>query len=268
MAESTPRPAAQAGKTTSGWNTSGSRPRGSGCWGPPTYKPEFWDKIQELDQWTNKYDPVMTCMPLGLPRHGTPRRIVQTDKDVIFFYPINADYGGGNNEYRDIPTDGRALTEAAAEPHDVLWAKRRTLGRGYARHRLHQLRRFDVVGTRRLHPLHQHAHHRESSRASEMSSDYDMTIEDPEMFLEPWVMPTRVLPLDVRRRRSGRSARIAKCTKRATSRVRFDTENCRARQLESHWRHRVCKRRGLYPSCGARRMAETAALVVDDVVPR
>ena len=22
---------------------------------------------------------------------------------------------------------------------------------------------------------------------------YDMTIEDPEMFLEPWVMPTRVL---------------------------------------------------------------------------
>src|SRR5712691_375651 len=52
----------------------------------PVYKPEFWDKIQELDQWTNKYDPVMTCQPLGLPRHGTPRRIIQTDKDVLFFY--------------------------------------------------------------------------------------------------------------------------------------------------------------------------------------
>jgi hypothetical protein len=24
---------------------------------------------------------------------------------------------------------------------------------------------------------------------------YDMTIEDPEVFLEPWVMPTRVLTL-------------------------------------------------------------------------
>ena len=24
---------------------------------------------------------------------------------------------------------------------------------------------------------------------------YDMTIEDPEVLLEPWVMPTRVLPL-------------------------------------------------------------------------
>ena len=77
----------------------------------PMYKPEHWNKVIELDQWTNKYDPVMTCKPLGLPRHGTPTRIVQTDKDVIFFYPINADYGGGNNEYRNIPTDGRALTE-------------------------------------------------------------------------------------------------------------------------------------------------------------
>lgn len=40
----------------------------------PVYKPEYWDKIQELDQWTNKYDPVMTCQPLGIPRHGTPSR--------------------------------------------------------------------------------------------------------------------------------------------------------------------------------------------------
>src|SRR6185436_19617137 len=40
----------------------------------PIYKPEFWDKIQELDQWTNKYDPIMTCQPMGLPREGTPSR--------------------------------------------------------------------------------------------------------------------------------------------------------------------------------------------------
>ena len=38
----------------------------------PNYKPEFWDKIQELDQWTNKYDPVMTCQPLGLPGRAHP----------------------------------------------------------------------------------------------------------------------------------------------------------------------------------------------------
>ena len=30
----------------------------------PLYKPEFWDKVQELDMWTNKYDPLMTCQTL------------------------------------------------------------------------------------------------------------------------------------------------------------------------------------------------------------
>jgi hypothetical protein len=30
----------------------------------------------------------------------------------------------------------------------------------------------------------------------------------------------------------------------------------------------ACKRRGFCPSCGGRRMAETAALLVDDVLPR
>ena len=86
-----------------------------GVLGRPIYKPELWDHIQELDMWTNKYDPVMTCKPLGLPRHGTPTRIVQNDIDVIFFYPINADYGGGNNEYRNIPTDGRARSALAED---------------------------------------------------------------------------------------------------------------------------------------------------------
>ena len=36
----------------------------------PVYKPEHWDKVQQLDMWTNKEDPVMTCQPLGIPRQG------------------------------------------------------------------------------------------------------------------------------------------------------------------------------------------------------
>jgi hypothetical protein len=72
----------------------------------PVYKPEYWEKVQELDMWTNKYDPVMTCQPLGVPREGPPRRIIQTDKDVVFFYQ-GGDAGGGYGEYRIIPTDNR-----------------------------------------------------------------------------------------------------------------------------------------------------------------
>jgi hypothetical protein len=49
----------------------------------------------------------MTCQPLGIPRHGPPRRIVQSDRDVIFFYTQYADGGGGAGEYRIIPIDGR-----------------------------------------------------------------------------------------------------------------------------------------------------------------
>ena len=36
--------------------------------------------------WTNKYDPVMTCQPLGVPRQGPPRRIYQTENDITFLY--------------------------------------------------------------------------------------------------------------------------------------------------------------------------------------
>ena len=44
----------------------------------------------------------------------------------------------------------------------------------------------------------------------------------------------------------------------------------RVRCEDCHHEHLVafsCKRRGFCPSCGARRMAETAALLVDDVLP-
>jgi hypothetical protein len=58
---------------------------------PPIYKPEFWDKVQELDMWTNKYDPCSRasrsvsrararrqdpsdCQRRGLPVRGGGRR--------------------------------------------------------------------------------------------------------------------------------------------------------------------------------------------------
>jgi hypothetical protein len=44
-------------------------------------------------------------------------------------------------------------------------------------------------------------------------------------------------------------------------RVRF--EDCHNEHLVAF----SCKRRGFFPSCGARRMAESAALLVDDILP-
>jgi len=73
----------------------------------PLYKPQHWDKVIELDMWTNKEDPVMTCQPLGLPRQGPPRRIMQTENDIVFLYGQFPDAGGGYPEFRVVPTDGR-----------------------------------------------------------------------------------------------------------------------------------------------------------------
>jgi hypothetical protein len=159
--------------------------------GRPTYKPEYWDKVQELDMWTNKYDPVMTCQPLGVPREGPPRRIYQTDRDVTFLY-MGGDAGGGYGEYRVIPTDGRphgkeadfditymgdtvgrwegdTLVLDSVAFTDMTW-----LGRGGLFHsdQMHVIERFTRQGDALL---------------------YDVTVEDPGVLVEPWVLPTRVV---------------------------------------------------------------------------
>src|SRR5579863_9735575 len=36
----------------------------------PLYKPEFWEKVQKLDQNGNTEDPSFGCKPAGVPRMG------------------------------------------------------------------------------------------------------------------------------------------------------------------------------------------------------
>ena len=157
----------------------------------PVYKPEFWDKVQADDQWTNKEDPVMTCQPLGIPRQGTPTRIIQTASDVIFFYNEYSDYGGGNySEYRDIPVDrkpraktveayyfglpvgkweGDTLVIDSTNFVDTTW-----FGRGGL-----------------FHSANMHMIEKLTRKGDEIV--YQVTIEDPDVLIEPWVMPDKIL---------------------------------------------------------------------------
>ncbi len=165
-----------------------------GILGHPSYKPELWDHIQELDMWTNKYDPVMTCKPLGLPRHGTPTRIIHTDKDLVMFYPANADYGGGNNEFRSVPIDGR---ERSALDMSLTTFYGVGLGKWEGDTLVIESINFDdstwLGRGGYIHSTSMRIIERLTRVGNELF--YDMTIEDPEVFLEPWVMPTRVLSL-------------------------------------------------------------------------
>jgi hypothetical protein len=159
----------------------------------PVYKPEHWDKIQEMDMWTNKFDPIMTCQPMGIPRSGTPRRIFHTANDITLFY-TTSDYGGGNREYRMIPTDGRQHDPNQARQatyhgysvgkwegdtlviDSISFVDSTWLGRGGLFHSgdMRIVERFTRKGNQIL---------------------YEATIEDPESFIEPWVMPARTLTL-------------------------------------------------------------------------
>ena len=168
-----------------------------GVFGLPKYKPEFWDQVQELDQWTNKYDPIMTCKPVGIPRHGTPNRIVQSDYDVIFFYPANVDYAGGNAEFRNIPIDGRELT---TEQLSLTAYYGQSTGRWEGDTLVIESINFDGTTWWGRGGFFHTVGMRTVERFTRIGNElhYDITVEDPEVLLEPWVLPTRVLQLSTR----------------------------------------------------------------------
>jgi hypothetical protein len=158
----------------------------------PLYKPEHWDKVQQLDMWTNRDDPVMTCQPLGIPRNGPPRRIVQNDDDVIFFYGQYADGGGGYGEYRIMPIDGREyderqLLQTRYMGHTVGHWEGDTLV-------LESIGFNDFTWLARggfFHSDEMGVVERFTRQGDEIL--YEVTVTDPAVLVEPWVMTPRVL---------------------------------------------------------------------------
>jgi hypothetical protein len=72
----------------------------------PKYRPEFAARVADLSARQVDEDPVLRCMPPGVPRIGPPDKIVQRVGEVIFLYE---DVSG--NFFRIVPTDGRAHAE-------------------------------------------------------------------------------------------------------------------------------------------------------------
>jgi len=157
----------------------------------PMYKPEFWERVNYLDDNRNVEDSYFSCANPGVPRQGPPIKIMQAPGEVAFFYDI---YPAGRT-YRTIPTDGRPHhPDRSLEPTwmgdsvghwegDTLVIE--TIGfnvttwletPGY-------FHGYDLVVTERL------------SREGNVLH-YQATAEDPEMLTEPWVMNPRTLNLN------------------------------------------------------------------------
>ena len=148
--------------------------------------------------WTNKEDPVMTCQPLGIPRQGPPRRIIQSANDIVFFYAQYADGGGGQAEYPDHPDrrpqarraagaqttymgytvgswDGDTLVLDSIAFNDFTWLSR---GGFFHSDQMRVVERFTRQGNEIL---------------------YEVTVEDPVVLVEPLVMTPRILRLNANR---------------------------------------------------------------------
>ena len=143
--------------------------------------------------WTNKEDPVMTCQPLGIPRQGPPRRIIQTDLDVIFFYTQYADGGGGNAEFRDIPIDGRKHDPRQIEAKYHGYTVGRWEGDTLV---LDSINFVDSTWLARggfFHSDKMRVVEKLTRQGNEIL--YEVTVEDPEVLVEPWVMTPKRLRL-------------------------------------------------------------------------
>jgi hypothetical protein len=160
----------------------------------PLYKPEHWDKVVYLDMWTNREDPIMTCQPMGIPRQGAPGRIFQTENDITLIYGRGGDGGGGYSDFRVIATDGRAFDERA-----ILQTK--FTGHSVGHWEGDTLVIESVGFTPETWLARGGFFHSEDMKVFERFTRkgdqmlYEVTVEDPEVLVKPWVMPARTLRL-------------------------------------------------------------------------
>ena len=160
----------------------------------PLYKPEFWEKVQKLDQDGNNADPSFGCMPAGVPRMGPPAKIVQTPTEIVFLYIAGGAQGQGDS-YRVIPLDGRAHTPL--DDLDGTW-KGESIG-----HWEGETLVVDTIGftdaswldiTGYFHSENMHVVERMHRDGDTLT--WQATVDDPDVLIRPWVMTARTLRLN------------------------------------------------------------------------
>ena len=165
--------------------------------------------------WTNKYDPVMTCQPLGVPRQGAPRRIWQTENDITFLY-------GQAMRAADTANIGssRSMAASTARTHG---SRRTYMGNTVGKWEgdtlvLDSIGFIDTTWIGRGGYFHSDKMHVvEKFRREGDAIFYDVTLEDPEVLVEPLVFPTRIM-----RRNTAANAGLIR--ERGNCETTFETE--------------------------------------------
>src|SRR5690349_16096796 len=148
----------------------------------PPYKAAAAEKVKLLDTNQVKEDPALHCIPPGVPRIGPPHQIVHTPKQVVFLY---ADSTG--NQWRVIPLDGRAHS---TDPETAATLNGDSVGHWDGDTLVVDVTRLTdetwlgdngLFHSRRLHVTER------LKRVGE-TIQYQVTMEDPEVFEKPWTL--------------------------------------------------------------------------------
>lgn len=153
----------------------------------PQYKPEYWEKVDYLDVNGNAEDTNFRCFPAGVPRMGPPTKIMATSTEVVFLY-------NQKNTWRLIPMN---------RPHDPINSRDQSyMGDSVGKWEGDTLV-VDVTGfndetwlewpgyfhTNKMHVI-------ERLRREGNVLHYQVTVEDPDVLIQPWVMDEEVLRLN------------------------------------------------------------------------
>jgi hypothetical protein len=170
----------------------------------PKYKPAYWDTIIENEQTGNWTDPVVKCLPLGVPASGAPAAIFQTAgiPAMLLFY--QAGYTGYGNYYQSwdvhrwVWTDGR--------PPDPLYSARETAEGNSVAHWEGDTLVIETIGFTDATWLHKNGYpHGFNMKVTEKltrtgnSLLWAATVEDPEYLTEPWVLTPVTRTLNTRK---------------------------------------------------------------------
>ena len=155
----------------------------------PMYRPEFWAKVQELDEDNSAQDPAYSCMPQGVPRMGPPNRIIQLPKETILLYN---NYG---LQFREIPTDGRK--HSAAKDLEGTWMGE-SLGSWDGDTFVVDSIGFTDASWLNLngwfHTEDMHVIEKFTRNGNRLT--WQATVEDPKVLLKPWVLDPRNIMLN------------------------------------------------------------------------
>lgn len=149
----------------------------------PQYKPQYWQKVNELDQNSYKADPAFSCVTPGVPRMGAPVKIVEEQNEIILFNTFIL----GANWFRIIPTTGRDHN-----PDDLLvgsyygdgvgkWEGDTLVLDSQGFNDVTWLNRGGMFHTADLHVVER------LTRYAANRLLYEVTVEDPEVLTQPWV---------------------------------------------------------------------------------